>query len=101
LSGQTRGRQTSCAFMTNSEGIDEDRWILDPVASQHMALNSCCFSKYSSLPECSVSVCDGKRVNACAVGKAKLKTVVNGRMNEETLKYVLHVPKLVANLIAA
>jgi transposase InsO family protein len=101
LSGQTRGPQTSFAFMTNSEGVNEDRWILDSGASQHMAFNRCCFSKYSPLPECSVSACDGKRVNACGVGEVKLQTVVNGRVNEVTLKNVLHVPKLVANLIAA
>jgi hypothetical protein len=66
-----------------------------------MAFNRYCFSKYSPLPECSVSACDGKRVNACGVGEVKVQTVVNSRVNEVTLKDVLHVPKLVANLIAA
>ena len=110
------------AFMTShdcseehlSDGVDEDAmmasnvscnasvsdWIVDSGATSHMAPERTCFQSHNLLSSKNVILGDDTVRQAIGRGTVVVDTEVKGRLKTITLKDVLHVPKLKANLLS-
>lgn len=76
------------------------KWILDSGATQHMTCHRQAFNFYESIAARKVFMGDDGMVEAVGVGSILMQVDVKGVPKPLTIKNVLHVPKLQANLLS-
>ncbi len=75
-------------------------WIVDSGATSHMAPEKSCFHSYHLISPKRVILGDDTVLEAVGKGQIVVDTEVKGRVKTITIKDVLHVPKLKANLLS-
>ena len=76
------------------------KWILDSGATKHMTPHRMAFHTYEVISPRNVHLGDDSVVNAIGIGSILVEVLVRGREKMMTIKDVLHVPKLQANLLS-
>ena len=76
------------------------KWILDSGATKHMTPHRAAFDTYEVIPSRNVHLGDDSVVDAVGVGSIVVEVLVRGRSKKMTIKDILHVPKLHANLLS-
>lgn len=99
----SEGRRASSSFaaaFTAAQVNNQDRWwLLDSGATDHITPHQSNFEHYRKVSK-SVTIGDGKRLDAIGIGDVKFCSEVNGRLVEIKLQNVLHVPDMKLNLLS-
>ena len=92
------------AFISESTLVsikDDEQWILDSGASDHMCANYDWFRDYEKLENpTQVKIGNGSSMYAIGTGKILIWSYVKGNWNKNYLLNVLHVPELKYNLFS-
>lgn len=76
------------------------KWIMDSGATKHMTPYRAAFDTYEVIPPRNVHLGDDSVVQAIGMGCIVVEVLERGRLKKVTMKDVLHVPKLQANLLS-
>jgi transposase InsO family protein len=76
------------------------KWIMDSGATKHMTPHRVAFNTYEVISPRNVHLGDDSVVDAVGVGSIVVDVLVRGQVKKMTIKDVLHVPKLQANLFS-
>lgn len=90
------------AFATHGGGEKADMftWIVDSGATQHMTSHRDAFHTYQSVVGKKIYMGDNGMVEALGIGEVHVEVQDKGQPKRITIREVLHVPKLHANLLS-
>ena len=99
---KVHNKDDAYAFMAShvSCNASVSDWIVDSGATSHMAPDRTCFHSYKFTSPKNVILEDDIVLETVGRGAIVVDTEVKGRVRTITIKDVLHVPKLKANLLS-